>query len=60
MIERYTLPKMGKIWEPENRFQSCLKIELLSCEAWAELGKIPRQTVDEIKKRARFDITRIN
>lgn len=60
MIERYTLPEMGKIWQAENRFQSWLKIELLSCEAWAQLGKIPQQTIKEIKKRARFDIARIN
>ena len=60
MIERYTLPEMGKIWQAENRFHAWLKIELLSCEAWAQLGKIPQQTVKEIKKRARFDIARIN
>ncbi len=32
MIDRYTLPEMGRIWSDENRFTIWLKIELLACE----------------------------
>ncbi|MDH7479333.1 MAG: adenylosuccinate lyase, partial [Syntrophomonadaceae bacterium] len=59
MIERYTRPEMGKIWEAENRFSKWLEIEILACEAWAQLGRIPWSAVEEIKRKARFDIKRI-
>lgn len=60
MIERYTLPEMGKIWEPEHRFESWLKVEIFACEAWANLGHIPKEALEQIKKKARFNIARIN
>ena len=41
MIPRYTRKKMAKIWEPENKFDLWLKIEILVCEALAERGEIP-------------------
>ncbi|MEE9137399.1 MAG: adenylosuccinate lyase [candidate division NC10 bacterium] len=59
MIRRYSLPRMAAIWEPEHRFQVWLRIEVLACEAWAQLGKIPSQALEEIKARAAFDIRRI-
>ncbi len=60
MIERYTLPDMAKIWSPENRFQKMLEIEILSCEALAELGHIPSKSLKNIKNKARFDLKKIN
>ena len=60
MIERYTLPEMGKIWEAEHKFRTWLAIEIYACEAWAELGRIPAAALEEIKARAAFDIDRIN
>lgn len=60
MIERYTLPRMKQVWEPENRFNKWLQIEILACEALSELGEIPPDAVDVIKKKASFDIDRIN
>jgi adenylosuccinate lyase len=38
MIDRYTRPEMARIWTEENKFNSWLEVELLSCEAWAELA----------------------
>ncbi|TET61021.1 adenylosuccinate lyase [Candidatus Aerophobetes bacterium] len=58
MIPRYTLPRMGKIWKEEEKFALWLKIEVLACEAWAELGEIPKGAVAKIKERAKFDIVR--
>lgn len=52
MIDRYTRPNMARLWSPENRFQKWLDVEILACEAWAELGAIPRPEVDEMKARA--------
>ncbi|HHY47923.1 MAG TPA: adenylosuccinate lyase [Firmicutes bacterium] len=59
MIERYTLPEMRRIWSDENRFSKWLEIEILACEAWAELGRIPKDVPPRIRQRARFDVKRI-
>ncbi len=59
MIERYTRPRMGAIWAPENKFSKWLDIEIAAVEAWAELGVVPADAVEEIKAKARFDVGRI-
>jgi adenylosuccinate lyase len=59
MIARYTRPAMGAIWEEENKFRIWLEIEVLACEAQAALGVIPREAVDVIRTKARFDVERI-
>jgi len=56
MISRYSRPQMAAIWEPANRFSLWLKIEVLACEAWAELGVVPKEAVAEIKAKATFDM----
>ena len=56
MIERYTLPEMGKIWEDKFKFDTWLKIEILACEARAEMGEIPKADVETIKQKADFDV----
>ena len=59
MIERYTRPEMGAIWTEENRFNAWLEVEILACEAWAELGDIPKEDVALIREKASFNIHRI-
>lgn len=59
MIDRYTRPEMGAIWTEENRFKAWLEVEILACEAWVELGDIPREDVQKIRENASFDINRI-
>ena len=59
MISRYTLPEMGKIWEDKFKFDTWLKIEILACEARANMGEIPKADVDVIKNKADFDVQRI-
>jgi len=59
MIERYTREEMGSIWTEENRFRAWLEVEILACEAWAELGDIPKEDVALIRKNASFDVNRI-
>jgi adenylosuccinate lyase len=59
MINRYTRPAMGRIWTDEHKYLIWLEIEILACEAQAELGIIPRDAVERIRKTARFDIARI-
>jgi len=60
MISRYTRTEMGALWEPANKFQKWLDVEIAVCEAWAELGEIPQDTLAVIKGKARFDIARID
>jgi adenylosuccinate lyase len=60
MIERYTLPEMGALWTEQNKFQKWLEVEVAVCEVHAEMGTIPREAVEEIKKRAAFTVERIN
>jgi len=59
MIPRYTRKEMGRLWEPEKKFQKWLDVEIAVCEAWEELGEIPQDALKIIKERARFDIVRI-
>ena len=60
MIPRYSRPAMVAIWEPANRFALWLKIEILACEAWHELGEVPAHALEEIRAKAGFDVARID
>jgi adenylosuccinate lyase len=60
MIPRYMRPEMGRLWDVETKYQRWLDIEVAVCEVWAELGQIPKDDLKEIKKRARFDVKRID
>jgi len=51
---------MAEIWEEENKFKKWLEIEILVCEAYAELSLISREDLKIIKGKARFDINRIH
>jgi adenylosuccinate lyase len=59
LIERYTLPEMARLWTLENKFQKWLEIEIYACEAWAELGVIPREAAAAIRRQASFSVERI-
>ena len=59
MIERYTLPEMGKIWTEDFKFSAWLRIEILACEARCEMGDIPKKDLDVIKQKANFNSARV-
>lgn len=59
MIERYTRPAMGAIWEDRSRYGIWLEIEILACEAQSELGLIPGDALQQIREKAAFDLRRI-
>ena len=59
MIARYTRPEMGTIWTEENKYKAWLEVEILACEAWSELGDIPKEDVALIRKNASFSVDRI-
>src|SRR4030042_647520 len=58
MIERYSRPQMKRVWSDENKFDKGLDVEIAVCEAWAELGVIPRKEVPKIKM-ARVNLKRM-
>ena len=60
MIERYTLPEMGRLWTDQHKYQTWLQVEIAVCEAQAELGYIPSEAVAEIRAKANFDADRVN
>ncbi len=55
MISRYTLPEMAAVWTDERKLETWLEIEVLACEAMAELGLIPLEDATMIREKARFD-----
>ena len=59
MIERYSRKVMRDVWTEQNKFSAYLQVEILSCEAWSELGVIPKEDVDKIRAAATFDVDRI-
>jgi adenylosuccinate lyase len=59
LIDRYTHPKMGRIFTEQNEFQKWLDVELAVCEVMAEDGLIPTQALTEIKETTKVDVSRI-
>jgi adenylosuccinate lyase len=59
MIQRYSLPQMNRIWQDQNKFQKMMEVEIAASEAHAHTGKIPKKAFSQIKKKARFDLKKI-
>lgn len=49
MIERYSRPEMKTVWSDENKFNKWLEVEIAVCDAWADIGVIPRKSIPKIK-----------
>jgi adenylosuccinate lyase len=49
MIERYSRPEMKKVWSDENKYNKWLEVEIAVCDAWAEVGVVPRNAIPKIK-----------
>lgn len=60
MIERYTLPEMGKLWSEENKFKSWLKVEIEAARAMAQVKMIPVSAARSIEKKAKFKVSEID
>lgn len=59
MIERYGREVMRQVWTEENKFNAYLKVEILTAEAWRELGVVPAEDVEKLWANASFNIDRI-
>ena len=62
MIPRYSYPEMAHIWEMENKFNIWKEIEVLACEAQAQLNDadITPEEAAEIRAKAQFEVERID
>jgi adenylosuccinate lyase len=62
MIPRYSRPEMARIWDLANKFAIWKEIEVLACEAQAELGQIgiTRAEAAHIRDTAAFEVSRID
>ena len=58
MIERYSPPAIRAVWSDQHRLELWLRIEILACEAWATLGRIPSSALPKIRQ-ATFDVEKI-
>jgi adenylosuccinate lyase len=58
VIPRYTLPEMAEVWSEETKLGHWLRIEVLACEAWQRLGRIPEEDLEAIR-RASVDAERV-
>ena len=59
MIPRYSRPEMAAIWSEKHRLGVMLEIELLACEAMAELGQVPAEAARICREKADFDLERV-
>lgn len=59
MIDRYSRPQMANLWTLEERMKWWLEVEILSVEAWSQLGVIPQEDAQKIRKNASFDVNRV-
>ena len=62
MIPRYTRPEMGSIFTLQNKFEVWKEIEVLACEAQAELGQagITKEEARWIRDHADFTVEEIS
>ena len=59
MIDRYCRKEMAAIWDDQAKFDMYLKVELLACQAWSELGEIPKTDMQLLWNNASFELNRI-
>jgi adenylosuccinate lyase len=59
VIERYSRPQMREIWSESAKFSLWLEVEVLACEAMAEIGLIPAKDARLIREKASFSVQEI-
>lgn len=51
---------MAALWTDQAKFERWLDVEIAACEAWAELGKVPKADAEKIRRDASFDLEKVN
>jgi adenylosuccinate lyase len=49
VIERYTLPEMGRIWSDAHKYELWCRVEVLVLEAHAAAGTVPAEAVAPVR-----------
>jgi adenylosuccinate lyase len=49
MIERYTLPEMGRVWSEAHKYELWGRVELLVLQAQAGAGTVPAGSVEPVR-----------
>ena len=52
MIERYTLPEMGRVWSEAHKYELWCQVEVLVLEVHAEAGTVPTSAVEPVRAAA--------
>lgn len=60
MIERYSRKQCADIWTNDTKYKIWLNVEIAVCEAYANTGKIPADSLEHIKAAASFDAKRVD
>jgi adenylosuccinate lyase len=50
MIERYTLPEMGRVWSEAHKYELWCRVEVLVLEAQARAGTVPADSVEPVRR----------
>jgi adenylosuccinate lyase len=50
MIERYTLPAMGRVWSEAHRYELWCRVETFVLEAHARAGTVPADSVEPVRQ----------
>jgi adenylosuccinate lyase len=59
VIPRYTLPEMGELWTDKAKFATWVEVEVLACEAHAELGVVGADDLAAIRQGTAPDPARV-
>jgi len=51
---------MARIWSEENKFATWLRVEIAATEVLSERGVVPKEALEAIRSKARFDVARID
>ena len=59
MLERYTHPEMGKLWQDGYEYERWLEVELAVAEVMTKRGEIPLEAMEEIRAKAKVNPKRV-
>ena len=60
MIERYTRPEMGLLWDADHKFGKMMEVEIAVAQVQSQLGIIPKNAAKVIAQKAHFNVKRIS
>jgi len=59
LLERYTHPEMGKLWQDGYEYGRWLEVELAVAEVMTKRGEIPLEAMEEIRAKAKVNPKRV-